>query len=144
MKTAISLFVSFFLVAQASANLSEPPDEIVFGKKVEGVQLGLWSEKNVYASDELKNVGVLARQEHGTAVTVGIDGSLYSDSFIEVFSNNQRVLRFPLAGGVDGAKNSERFSGGISREIQNLPPGNYLLIWRTEKLESNTLKFAIN
>ena len=128
------------------SNLSKiptPPTDAATGKKHQGVQIGLWTEKLVYKRDEIRNVWTLARNDSNTGTTIGPGGSLYKNSFLYITSKGEQVAKLPLSGGVDGMVNPITIRGGISSMISKLPKGSYKLVWRTESLTSNAISIDL-
>ena len=125
------------------SELLEPPADAPAGEKHDGVQIGLWTEKPVYEGNEIRNVWMLARSDRSSAITIGVGGSLFQDSFLYITSNDKNVAKIPLNGGIDGIVNPTEFCGGLSGLLAKLPLGKYELIWRTGAFTSNRIVIEI-
>jgi len=113
------------------------------GSLYEGVRLGLWTEKKIYAGEEIRNVWLFARKEHISMITIGVGGNLYTDSFLYITDAGMNTIKIPIGGGIDGMTNPDASYHGISRRLADLAKGSYSLVWKTNKLKSNTIRIEI-
>jgi len=155
MRQLFRLVVSFIAVAAAvlcwvpSTTLADflklpsPPADALAGQSVDGVQIGLWTEKSVYRGNEIRNVWMLDRNDRSSATTIGVGGNLFDHSFLHVSSKHVVVAELPVGSGIDGMVNPASRAGGISEILANLPSGIYQLIWKTSTVESNTITIEI-
>lgn len=125
------------------SKVSEPPADAPTGKELDGVQIGLWTEKTVYKGNEIRNVWRLARNDRSSGITIGVGGSLFKNSVLYITAANKEVTRIPMGGGIDGIVNPTRTSGGLSGHLEMLPAGTYQLNWKTETHKSNTITIEI-
>lgn len=61
-------------------DLPSPPDNAPAGQKLEGIQIGLWTEKSVYRRNEIRNVWRFALSDRKSGITIGVGGNLYERS----------------------------------------------------------------
>lgn len=151
MKNQFSLLTAFLIVpslicASPNADFSkivEPPGDAPTGKKQDGVQIGLWTEKAAYEGNEIRNVWLIARNDRSSSITIGVGGSLYSGSYLFVTTSDEEVAKIPIGGGIDGIVNPTGISGGLSGQLATLPVGTYQFIWKTATHESNSIEIEI-
>lgn len=124
-------------------DMPSPPDNAPAGQKLDGIQIGLWTEKSVYRSNEIRNVWRFARSDRVSAITIGVGGNLYEDSFLYIFSDGEVLAKLPMTAGMDGISNPTSTAGGISEILSDLPSGAYQLVWKTKTCDSNTIAFEI-
>lgn len=120
----------------------EPPDDAPAGRKVQGVALGLWMESVRVPADELVRFMIFARRDADSPLSIGVGASLFRDSAVVVMRGEKEILRVPVGGAVDGPEDVEYFVGGFGL-AQKLPPGDYRLIWKAGKRESNPLDITV-
>lgn len=125
------------------SKLASPPDNAIAGEMHDGIQIGLWTEKPVYQNNELRNIWIFARKNGDSNVTIGVGGSLFEDSYLYIYHNDKEVRKSPIDGGIDGMVNPSYFARGISGFFDDLSEGNYKLVWKTNKFESNAITIAI-
>lgn len=141
--SVVLVFVVSVSAAAEHSELPNPPDEAACGQKVDGIQIGLWTEKSVYRGNEVRNVWMFARTDRSSPTTIGVGGNLFEHSFLYISSKNVVVATLPLDGGIDGILNPTSMAGGISGMLADLPRGTYQLVWKTDMFESNTIAIEI-
>ncbi len=124
-------------------NLPSAPLDAKGGMVRDGVQIGLWTEKESYTGNEIRNVWLFARKEMGSPYRIGVDGNIYKESIFYITDSEGKVTKFPIGGAIDGMVDPVQYFGGISGLLEKLPPGRYELVWKTEKFESNRIKINI-
>jgi hypothetical protein len=137
------LFGAKALTEEAVDKLPSPPADAKAGVIHDGVQIGLWTQKENFTGDEIRNVWIFARKTRSSAITIGVGGRLYKDSFLYITDATKKVTKIPAKGPVDGMVDPSAFAGGISGWLAKLPKGTYDLVWKTEKFKSNTLRINI-
>ena len=131
------------LYEKAHQNLPEPPSDAQAGVEHDGVQIGLWTQKAIYSGDEIRNVWIFARKKGDSDISIGVGGNLYKESFIYITNKDKLVTKIPMGGACDGNTYPSEVAGGISDWLAKLPAGDYELVWKTDKFESNGLQINI-
>jgi hypothetical protein len=131
------------LYEKARHDLPEPPSDAQAGVEHDGVQIGLWTQKATYSGDEIRNVWIFARKKGDSDISIGVGGNLFKESFIYITDKDEVVTKIPVGGGSDGPVDASYIGGGISDRLTKLPAGDYELVWKTDKFESNILKINI-
>jgi len=124
-------------------DLPSPPADAPAGQKLDGIQIGLWTEKSVYHGNEIRNVWRFALSDRKSGVTIGVGGNLYEHSFLYISRDGVVIATLPMTAGIDGIVNPTSTAGGISGMLSDLPSGTYHLVWKTNAFESNTIVIEI-
>jgi hypothetical protein len=112
------------------------------GKKVGGISLGLWSEKNSYSQGEIKNVWVIESVDDKSRMSSEADMAFHAHSHLKVLADKKAVKIIPIGGVEDGIVGAG-FCGGLSAELDYLKVGDYELVWEIDSRTSNTIVITI-
>lgn len=127
-------------------SLKEPTLSASHGPVVNGVSLGIWSEKEVYKLNKPINIWIILsnnlKDKNGNIVPY--DDSIFQESYLIVTTPEGRIKKLRQDAPGDGMV-GYGFAGGISHQLHGIvrKSGCYKIQWLTEKLRSNIVEFTV-
>jgi hypothetical protein len=127
-------------------SLREPPENAAHGPIVDGLSLGIWSEKQKYILNTMMNVWQILTntRRDSSGRRMPYDIGIHDQDFLLVTDANGKTTKIKGSHPGDGMQGMG-FAGGISgilhRHIRL--PGTYTLQWKVGKLESNVVTIEV-
>jgi HEAT repeat protein len=127
-------------------SLREPPVVYPHGPVVDGLSLGLWSEKETYELNSRMNVwAILSNTRRDKAGgRIPYDPAIHKDDYLVITDADGREMKLKGEHPIDGPVGLG-FEGGLSQELHDniRRPGTYKLQWKIGAMESNVIEIRV-